>query len=59
MFVTSVVQKPDGETIKFEAELSEQEFSFIFNQGLNLLLAQGAIKPEYLKPVDKKEIVLS
>jgi hypothetical protein len=59
MFVTSVVQKPDGKNIKFEADLTEEEFAFIFNQGLNLLLAQGAIKPEYLKEEDKSGIVLS
>ena len=59
MFVTSVVQKPDGKNIKFEADLTQKEFAFIFNQGLNLLLAQGAIKPEYLKEEEIKSVLVS
>ena len=59
MFVTSVVQKPDGKNIKFEADLTEKEFAFIFNQGLNLLLAKGAIKPEYLKEEEIKSVLVS
>jgi hypothetical protein len=58
MQVTSVVQLPDGKTVKFDAELGDKEFGWIFNVGLTHLIMKGAINPDLYKEEEPKSVIV-
>jgi hypothetical protein len=41
--ISKVIETPQG-TAKFEGEVSQEEFDYIVQTGLNALLVMGAIK---------------
>lgn len=43
MKISKVIETPQG-TAKFEGEVSQEEFDYIVQTGLNALLVMGAIK---------------
>lgn len=49
MKISKVIETPQG-TAKFEGEVSQEEFDYIVQTGLNALLLMGAVKATVKEP---------
>lgn len=53
MKVNAIVPMEDGSFVRFDADVSAEEFNYIFTTGLTYLVREGAISSDLLKAPDK------